>query len=904
MKTSTARTFSISVALALLLTFVGIGVLIGLRPDHEEIHASRSVRPRHDGALGIETDHVTPALILTSESNPILEESEEDRAVSIRGRVTSPARGSVGGARVIAINMEDWTAVTGVSQHEMMSGGQDPRRTVARLLKRCEGRLGDSPHTRSKKDGSFEFSELAASVYRLFVTHESSLPNGDTWVSVELGHPVDVEVKLVTGHSIVGRVADENGNPIGNVTVRATPSYEPRRGIGKLVANFLDLSDASLVAGARVSTTRGDGKFELRTLEPIAYDLDVRGGGFLKTMVTDIAAGTGEEIDVGLSLGASLTARVLDSRDRVVDDVQWSLRPVESLDPQDPNALMNMPVDLVDDTQRGTTDAEGKLSASGLEPGPYEIAISVEGSAPTLYEVDLVDGMTDLGDLVLERSPMTVREDEVASTDVETTRPSQVVRGFVVDPEGKSVRHARVCFVLRGMPSLVVPSVGTTRDGSFEIAVPVSDTGVMPPALELVATRQGYAPGREPLSSLVDSENESIVITLSRGATVSGRITDSSGNVVVGAQARLIESSGFSGVPDARQDLEALMRCRDARVHYSDANGEYRFSGTEAGTYAIEVRAVNLSPVSLSGIEVDGDELNRDIVLEVGQVLSVAAAGVDVDSSTLRVTVVSAVTTSKISNFQIGVAGDSRHVNDPEGTVTFDRLAAGRHRVVVSAPGYQYTERVVDVREAADSEVEIALRPGHRVHFLVLGKEGGVIEGARVSCARGPRESVQDSASLVTGADGRVTVTALNERSYKFSVEHPLFLPSAGQQLVARLPEDAEVEIVVTMETAGSVVGELALRDGQDESARHTLQLLSVEERVQGARGPVLVDDINGTFQFDGVRPGSYRIVMTSYTAGSDVEVPVDTDGNPVAVTVGTAEVVAGEVTHVELEAL
>lgn len=120
--------------------------------------------------------------------------------------------------------------------------------------------------------------------------------------------------------------------------------------------------------------------------------------------------------------------------------------------------------------------------------------------------------------------------------------------------------------------------------GQFEFS------GLLPGRYTLAADKAGYAAttygarGRfdPPLQiALADGATESIEIRMPKGAAVSGRVVDESGDPIVGASmtALALRSEG-----DARR-LETVGRVRSE----TDDRGEYRLGGLTAGQYLLSV---------------------------------------------------------------------------------------------------------------------------------------------------------------------------------------------------------------------------------------------------------------------------------------------------------------------------
>ena len=165
-------------------------------------------------------------------------------------------------------------------------------------------------------------------------------------------------------------------------------------------------------------------------------------------------------------------------------------------------------------------------------------------------------GGREIGDI--GTVPTTVGNDELASVALGTG----ILRGEVVDPEGKPVGGAQVTLTRFGSESFFLadpdPSKDvntlTGSDGTFEFdGVPVFAD------YALIATMQGYTRTEVPSIVVQDGKvTEVPAITLGTGVAVRGRVTDSGGNFVSGAKLVLSRSVFNVRVADANQTNGAV----------------------------------------------------------------------------------------------------------------------------------------------------------------------------------------------------------------------------------------------------------------------------------------------------------------------------------------------------------
>lgn len=169
----------------------------------------------------------------------------------------------------------------------------------------------------------------------------------------------------------------------------------------------------------------------------------------------------------------------------------------------------------------------------------------------------------------MRRSPGLVLVVALSASAAVAQTPSQTataaIRGRVVDANGQGIPYARIR--VDGAPIAVRAGV----DGTFTIAARAGTT--------LVATKAGYARTTHKADA-----SGTTAIALARAAVIAGRMTDSTGEPIVGATVSVAPAAGpasgrLTGVTDDR--------------------GDYRVGGLSAGSYAVSVTTAGaeLAPV-------------------------------------------------------------------------------------------------------------------------------------------------------------------------------------------------------------------------------------------------------------------------------------------------------------------
>lgn len=129
---------------------------------------------------------------------------------------------------------------------------------------------------------------------------DAALPPRPRWQSVDLA--------LVAGTSLRGRVLAEDGRPLAGATVRSQPNgAAPDSPIGKLLQDLPDFRTRA------TGSSDADGSFELRDLAAGAYQLFVHHPDACATVVGDLSIPGGQTVtlpDVVLPRGALVEGRV------------------------------------------------------------------------------------------------------------------------------------------------------------------------------------------------------------------------------------------------------------------------------------------------------------------------------------------------------------------------------------------------------------------------------------------------------------------------------------------------------------------------------------------------------------------------------------------------------------------
>src|SRR5262249_3627532 len=143
--------------------------------------------------------------------------------------------------------------------------------------------------------------------------------------------------------------------------------------------------------------------------------------------------------------------------------------------------------------------------------------------------------------------------------------PATTVRGRVVDDAGAPIVNARVAVI---SDAIGKPTVLTGADGRFELRVSGNAAGT-----RLSVSKPGY--GRQQIG-LTSGD---LAVQLARGASVSGRVLDEAGTILMGARV----SAHRAPAPADGSDPPAVAFAT------TDDRGDYRIGSLAPGSYVLSV---------------------------------------------------------------------------------------------------------------------------------------------------------------------------------------------------------------------------------------------------------------------------------------------------------------------------
>ncbi len=434
--------------------------------------------------------------------------------------------------------------------------------------------------------------------------------------------------------------------------------------------------DGSAVAGARVGVlsedspkgtdsqvlTDEDGRFTLADqITGMPSRLEVTAQGFISVLTPAVVPPTSEPITITLAPSSQVSGTVFAGGNPVEDAVV-----VAAVDDGSP---------LLGRRFYTVSDAEGHFLLQDLEPGKLALSASAEGYAESRRI-----------SLVLPAGER--RENIEIHLDAGGT-----VSGTVSSNAGTP---------LEGVTIEAFSETGESGGGASGRPTAVSDTagrfrisGLQPGSWLFSASHTGFP--RKVARQRIGNGNHSLDFILDSGPDVTGRVTDESGTPVPGARVFLSLAGGRP------RGLDLLPPVRDSQV-VSQADGSFRFTGIEDGSYRLLASKAGFAPAepaetfTIAGVPLGGLVLR----LEQGSSISGRLLGLSYDEL------------ARIEIFAFRAEGRrARGEVDPAGGYRLPDLAPGPWHVVaeVEETGKRAIGQVTVGAEPASLDLDFANQP-------------------------------------------------------------------------------------------------------------------------------------------------------------------------------------------------
>jgi protocatechuate 3,4-dioxygenase beta subunit len=615
---------------------------------------------------------------------------------------------------------------------------------------------------------------------------------------VQPGSPLTVT--LQKGRVLTGTVRDGSDNrPLAAAIVEAR-STDPWRG-------SLPWEPSAGVVAAR---TDRDGRFRLEGLANGLFEVSARAPRYGRAHRRNVRPGA--SVDLLLLPGASISGTVTGPDARPVADATLvaQKRGDGGFEPAGTE----------------TTNARGRFSLVGVEPGAYRLVVrhpdlapgvadvTVEPLADALVDISLARGVPVLGHLIADRErPVAgkVSVEELSGRRV-TSRLAEILRAEA-GPDG--------LFVIERLPP-----------GSHVLAVHAPGFAKRRVEVEVGARAASVDLGE---------------IALDRGLVISGHVQSRGGAPIADASV------------GAYSMTESIVAYEPNEPVRTEAEGSFVIGGLETGRFTLSASAPGYATarkVAEAGAE--------DVRIELVPGGSITGSVVDVQGRAVEAFKVSA---ERLERDHQGSRGSRfKEVAAADGRFALEDLAEGTYVVRASAPEMAPgTVSGVRVKAGQSSEAGvIRLTRGGIVRGTVLDTTGAAVAGATVTALSGERMAWLDRVEGSSDGSGSFELLGVRPGRTTITATHPAYAQGRVTGVDVD-PAKGPAEARVVLSIGGRVQGSARKRDGTP--------LLGSRVEVSPPRRPdddVGLSSLMGQVQADGsflverVPPGPARASLTS----------------------------------------
>ena len=659
--------------------------------------------------------------------------------------------------------------------------------------------------------------------------------------------PVVRDFRLREGYRLAGLVTTPDGKPAAGAKITVTgTSGSGRAAMFAMFGGRLQSPSAESAA---------DGSWSATGLQEGPYEVRASADGWLDAEEKDIAPGR-TDVVLTLAAGAVLRGRVLANADmkpvagarvqrRSVDGGARGGRGARRADPMAAFGAARGPSVVC--------DADGWFEMKAVEGGAYDLIASMQGfadSAParlTCTAGETLDGIEIVLPAAVSVTGRVVQRASGAGVEgavVWSARQESMFGGFT-----------RSDFT-DGPPEAPPSSVNTKSDAEGKFIL----SGLSPGRVTVEVRVEGLAPMS---ITGVTAPATDLLVQVSQGGAVAGRVTEADGTPV--AEAQVMVARGMMG--------QGMRRTR------TDGNGAFRIDHLTTGSWMLMLMdAANpMAPTTASVVIKDGETTQHDFTKKQGGVQ--VGGGVSKDGKPLANAPVILMG---------GSAGMRMSATDENGRFTFEGLDPGDYTVLVQGSflGSGATSRKVTVgSDGKVPEVNLELSSAKIEGDVVDADSGKGVSGAQVvltsgSAVAGSAEELMGTmrGQALTDERGHFVINDVAEGSFTLKATATGWSPAtldgvASGARTVRVEMRRGVEIVVTV-------------TGPDDAPVANATVQSVD--AAGNASIVFDMTMSSITREDGtarlrLTPGRYVLKVTA-SGLLPAQVEVDTSAGPAAV--------------------
>lgn len=437
-------------------------------------------------------------------------------------------------------------------------------------------------HSRSEEDGYYELIGVPLNQeWRVYADNEEHAPQlSDPFILTETTRSVRVDIHVMSGTTVYGRVIDQNGNPIARANALCVPSYS------KL---FQTMDEARAF---RQNRSAEDGSFVISNLPPGDYQILAQKEGYKIAVMGDPVYADGfndiQGFDVVLSAVDTgnyvVYGMVTDTTGRPIPGVKITLR--------------GLGTTSMSATELSTeTDQRGEYGFYGVEAGYLMLVADKNGYASKQVSEVRLDEPTNI---VLEANGR--------------VRGRVLVRETGQPPERYGVRAISSQSQAGGLGLALLSSGDATNmrsfsnpDGSFELSLSAG-------TYTLEASAQGLTPGRQEISIGEGQDVDGLTIYVSQaGGAIQGQVQTMDGGTPAGATVWITAQ----GATSLGRLADMVTQTQRGGVTVG-ADGRFEFRNLADGAYTVFAKAEGYAQGSNGPVQVTQSRTVSGVIVVLG----------------------------------------------------------------------------------------------------------------------------------------------------------------------------------------------------------------------------------------------------------------------------------------------
>ncbi len=697
-----------------------------------------------------------------------------------------------------------------------------------------EERSDPTAQTRTDADGRFELP-IADSI-RLTIDAVAELAECVKPVVVDLGkeaEPAPIELLLIDGASVRGRVLDPDGVPFAGARVVAGTHFDP---FAMFSAQGLDLrKPASAISDA-------SGAFALAGV-PGGLELHVaaHANGFASSPTVTVATVAGRTAEVELSLSRGATIAVT-ARDAVGAPVATALCRLERAD------LKLDEMTAQGDAVRGVRkrlDAEGQTRFVGIAAGRYYVRVDLPPWVECRREV-----VVDLS------APEIAVELQLAK--------GRELRGHVLAKDGTPIGGARVsASEPSSLANVMRAATGAGRrfaecdaDGAFVL------TGLVDFKLEVVARAAGYQEAKTEAAANATAVELRLA---TRGAIEGIALSRVTGKALKSFELRIERRAAE---PTSMFDASSFQGLQQLALPFATENGKFRVAGVEPGDLRLTIAAEGHGDWRSEWFTLEEGATKRGVIASLqaeavllGRVVAAVDGRPVVGASVRQLQADQAMLQQMVSRMLQPVGAKS----DGDGRFRIGGLGAGAHRIAVRAEGFVEVELTAPPLAAGETsaELQVELDAGAVIFGEVRGSDRAPIAGASIMCQDLTRFSMQSTKSDANGAyriEGLAAGNfALTRMPSNLAIGGDDFMKEMQGQIETqsvRLKPGEQLRVDFGAQTQGHAALEGRVTSGGRPFAGAMVQVIGSGEEGRSSGVAAATTEADGSFRFDALQAG------------------------------------------------